>query len=177
MGNPMGTEGFVRVVGRRAALRYTLAGVAAAAVAACSGNGSTSVRSHTLGAFLKGSWQFEAENGMGARIDVSEDGPFLLTSTETAWSEEGSWSFEGGRLSVTFDQRPPYVVHDVPERVEKTIEGGHTLSGGLIDGQDAGYSKMQVSGGKDKLMLTFPEYTDDGPRVVTCVRVETHEAP
>ncbi|WP_329390524.1 hypothetical protein [Streptomyces sp. NBC_01716] len=175
----MDTEGFVRMVGRRAALRYALAGVAASAVAACSGNGSTSVRSQTLGAFLKGSWQFEAENGKGARIDVSEDGPLLVTGggTETPWSEEGSWSFEGGRLSVTFDRRAPYVVHDVPERVEKTIEGRHTLSGGLIDGQDAGYSKMQVSGGKDKLVLTFPEYTDDEPRVVTCVRVETHEAP
>lgn len=175
----MNTEGFVRMVGRRAALRYVLAGVVAAATAACSGNGSTSVGSQTLGAFLKGSWEFEAENGEGARIDVSEDGPFLVTGggTETPWSEEGSWSFEGGRLSVTFDRRVPYVVHDVPETVEQTIEGKHTLSGGLIDGQDAGYSKMRVSGIKDQVVLTFPEYTDDGPRVVTCVRVEAHEAP
>ncbi|MEU9463712.1 hypothetical protein ACFVZJ_02400 [Streptomyces sp. NPDC058322] len=175
----MDTRDFVRVVGRRAALRYALAGIAAATVAACSGNGSTSVRFQTLGAFLKGSWEFEAENGAGARIVVSEDGRWLMSGggTDTPWSEEGNWSFEGGRLSVTLEQRTPYVVHDVPEKVEKALGGRYTLSGGLIDGQDAGYSKMQVSGSNDKVVLTFPEYADDRPRVVTCTRVEAHEAP
>lgn len=93
----MDTGDFVRVVGRRAALRYALAGIVAATVAACSGNGSTSVRFQTLGAFLKGSWEFEAENGAGARIVVSEDGRWLMSGvgTDTPWSEKGNWSFEG----------------------------------------------------------------------------------
>ncbi|MFI2412054.1 hypothetical protein [Streptomyces sp. NPDC018947] len=175
----MNTRDFVRLVGRRAALRYALAGVAAAAVAACSADGSPSVRSQTMGAFLKGSWDFEAENGAGARIVVSEDGRWLMSGggTDTPWSEEGNWSFEGGRLSVVLERRAPYVVHDVPEEVEKAFGGGYNLSGGLIDGQDAGYSKMQVSGSNDKVVLTFPEYADDGPRVVTCTRVEAPEAP
>ncbi|MET8576558.1 hypothetical protein [Streptomyces sp. NPDC005012] len=175
----MDSRDFVQMVGRRAALRYVLTGVAAAAVAACSGNGSTSVSSQTLGAFLKGSWEFEAENGKGARIDVSEDGRWLMSGggADTPWSDEGNWSFEGGRLSVAVEHRAPYVVHDVPENVGKALEGRYTLSRGLIDDQDAGYSKMQVSGGKDKVVLTFPEYADDGPRVVTCTRVQAHEAP
>ncbi|MCF3184819.1 hypothetical protein IPZ70_33515 [Streptomyces polychromogenes] len=175
----MDPRDFVRMVGRRAALRYALAGVAAAAVAACSGKGSPSVTFHTLGAFLKGSWEFEAENGKGARIHVSEDGRWLMSGggTDSPWSDEGKWSFEGGRLSVALERRAPYVVHDVPEQVDKALGGKYTLSGGLIDGQDAGYSKMQVSGGRDKVVLTFPEYADDGPRVVTCTRVEAHEAP
>ncbi|MEU8543236.1 hypothetical protein AB0C52_25175 [Streptomyces sp. NPDC048717] len=175
----MDARDFVRMVGRRAALRYALAGVAGAAVAACSGKGSPSITFQTLGAFLKGSWEFEAENGKGARIDVSEDGRWLMSGgdRDTSWSDEGNWSFEGGRLSVALARRAPYVVHDVPEKVEKALGGKYTLSGGLIDGQDEGYSKMQVSGGKDKVVLTFPEYADDRPRVVTCTRVEAHEAP
>ncbi|MFJ8210554.1 hypothetical protein [Streptomyces sp. NPDC096033] len=175
----MDARDFVRMVGRRAALRYALAGVAAAAVAACSGKGSPSVTFQTLGSFLKGSWEFEAENGKGARIDVSEDGRWLMSGggTDTPWSDEGNWSVEGGRLSVALERRAPYVVHDVPAKVDKALGGKYTLSGGLIDGQDAGYSKMQVSGGRDKVVLTFPEYADNGPRVVTCTRVEAHEAP
>ncbi|MEU3721510.1 hypothetical protein [Streptomyces sp. NPDC031705] len=175
----MNARNFVQVVGRRAALRYALAGFAAAAMAACSGNGSTSVRFHTLGAFMKGSWNFEAENGKGARLDVYEDGRYLVSGggAGSAWSQEGSWSFEGGQLSVVLKRRAPYVVHDVPEDVEEALGDRYTLSGGLISGQDSGYSKMQVSGGKDKVVLTFPEYEDDGPRVVTCTRLEAPEAP
>ncbi|MGW2471757.1 hypothetical protein [Streptomyces sp. NPDC001665] len=174
----MDAHDFVRMVGRRAALRYVLAGVAAAAVSACSGNGSTSVASRTVGAFVKGRWKFSAENGSGGWIDVFDDGQLLVFGgVKNPWSEEGAWSFKGGRLSATVERRAAYVVHDMPEQAERALRGDYTLSGGLIEGQDAGYAKMRVSGGDDKVVLTFPAYSDEEPRVVTCTRVKPEEAP
>ncbi|MFB6834022.1 MULTISPECIES: hypothetical protein [Streptomyces] len=178
----MDTRDFVGLVGRRAALRYLLAGAAAATLAACSGNGSTSVKGQTLGAFLNGRWYFEAENGSQAQIDVSQDGAWLVTGRDPgdAWSEEGTWSVDGGGLTVGSPERTtPYLVHSLPDDAAKALQGDYTLTGGLIDGggQEEGYAKMRVTGDKDKVVLTFPAYDDGAPRVITCTRGTAPEAP
>ncbi|MFI6940468.1 hypothetical protein ACIBI4_14445 [Streptomyces sp. NPDC050418] len=179
----MDSRDFVQLVGRRAALRYVLAGVAAATMAACSGEGSTSVKSQTLGAFLKGSWKFEAEDSAGVRIDVAEGGSWMVTGGEAdaPWTTEGTWSLDGGRLTVelTEEERAPYVVQEVPDKVEKTLKGSYALSGGLIDdgGQEEGLSKLEISGSKDKMVLTFAGNDGGEEQVATCTRVESPEAP
>ncbi|MFE0100654.1 hypothetical protein [Streptomyces sp. NPDC059009] len=179
----MGGKDFVRLVGRRAALRYALAGMAAATVAACSGNGSTSVRSQTLSAFLQGTWHFKNEEGEGARVDVLKDGRFRIAGGEpgTEWSGQGTWQFQGGLLSYKSEEdQAPYVVHEMPEQADKALHGTYTVSGGLIDngGQEKGYSKMRVTGSKDKVVLTFPRQADGEPRVITCTRAtSSKDAP
>lgn len=176
----------VRLVGRRAALRYALAGFAAAALAACSRDGgSTSIKSQTLAAFLQGTWDFRAENGNGAQITVAPGGTWLLTgggAGSPAWSDEGTWSLEGGRLSTSMTtnlhRRDPHVVQDVPDEAVKALAGTYAVSGGLTDSQEEGYRKMQVSYSKDTVVLTFPDYVEEGQtRVVTCTRVKRNEAP
>ncbi|MFI7367365.1 hypothetical protein ACIBO4_35040 [Streptomyces sp. NPDC050149] len=177
----METRDIIRLVGRRTVLRYAMAGFVAAAVSACSRDGgSTDVRFRTLGAFLEGSWEFEAENGAGARIAVSKEGDWLMTGggVDSPWSEEGTWALDSGRLSVTMTGRRPHVVQDVPDDVEKALAGAYTVSGGLTDDQDRGYRRMRVGRAEGKVMLTFPDERADGRiRVVTCTRVKTAEAP
>lgn len=175
----MDTRDVIRLVGRRAALRYGLAGFVAATMAACSRSGdSTSIKFQTLDAFLQGSWDFEAETGDRAKITVSQGGSWVATGGEVdnPWSEEGTWSLASGNLSMAINRHKPYVVHDVPKEVEKVLAGSYTISGGLTDSQDEGYRRMQVSYSKDKVVLTFPDYVEGGrTRVVTCTRAP--EAP
>ncbi|GHJ94338.1 hypothetical protein SNE510_38570 [Streptomyces sp. NE5-10] len=112
-----------------------MAGVAVATLAACSGDGSTSVKGQTLGAFPDGRWYFEAENGSQARIDVSRDGAWLVTGRDPGDAEEGSWSVDGGGLTVGSPERTtPYLVHSLPDDAAKALRGDHILTGGLIDG-------------------------------------------
>ncbi|MFJ8194102.1 hypothetical protein ACIQ8D_30725 [Streptomyces sp. NPDC096094] len=177
----VGSKGFVRLVGRRAALRYGLAGLAAAAVAACSGKGSTDVGSQTLVAFLEGRWEFKGESGKGAWVDVFDDGTYLVFGGDgSEWSEQGAWEFiKGGGLSYTSEGRVPYIVRDMPEEAEDALDGSYTVVGGLIDngGQESGYSRLQVTGTKDEVVLTFPENGEGEPRVITCTRVPGDQAP
>lgn len=175
----MDTRDVIRLVGRRTALRYALAGVVAATVAACSRSGdSTSVKFQTLDAFLQGGWDFEAETGDRAKITVLPGGNWVVMGGEedNPWREEGTWSLAAGNLSMAIKQRKPYIVHDLPKDVEKALAGSYTISGGLTDSQDEGYRKMQVSYSKNKVVLTFPDYVEAGrTRVVTCTRIP--EAP
>ncbi|MET9887176.1 hypothetical protein ABZZ20_29380 [Streptomyces sp. NPDC006430] len=120
----MDTRDVIRLVGRRAALRYGLAGFVAATMAACSRSGdSTSIKFQTLDAFLQGSWDFEAETGDRAKITVSQGGSWVVTGGEVdnPWSEEGTWSLASGNLSMAIKRRKPYVVHDVPKEVENLL--------------------------------------------------------
>ncbi|MGY0060675.1 hypothetical protein ACWY4P_29730 [Streptomyces sp. LZ34] len=145
----------------------------AATVAACSRDGdSTSVKEQALKAFIKGEWEFKAENGSGGRLSVSDDG---------TWAGEGitgRWEHKGGRLTVTGDSgsdlgdREPFLIQDVPGTTQEALSRDYQLTGGLTDGQDAGYRNMQVRYRKGTVTLTFPDYEVEGAaRVVTCARV------
>ncbi|MFJ8210373.1 hypothetical protein [Streptomyces sp. NPDC096033] len=175
----MDTRDVICLMGRRTALRYGLAGVVAAALAACSRNGdSTSIKFQTLDAFLQGAWAFEAETGDRAKITVQPGGNWVVTGGEedNPWSEQGTWSLAAGNLSMAIKRQEPYIVHDLPKEAEKALAGSYTISGGLTDGQDKGYRKMQVSYSKNKVVLTFPDYVEAGrTRVVTCTKIP--EAP
>ncbi|KIF04023.1 hypothetical protein PL81_21080 [Streptomyces sp. RSD-27] len=174
----MDTRDVIRLMGRRTALRYALAGVVAATMAACSRSGdSTSVKFQTLDAFLQGGWDFEAETGDRAKITVLPGGKWVVTGGEgdNPWSADGTWSLAAGNLSIG-EKHNPYIVHDLPQDAEKALAGSYTISGGLTDSQDKGYRKMQVSYSKNKVVLTFPDYVEAGrTRVVTCTRIP--EAP
>ncbi|MGW6942784.1 hypothetical protein ACWGF3_27825 [Streptomyces xanthophaeus] len=81
-------------------------------------------------------------------------------------------------MTTNLHRRDPNVVQDVPDEAAKALAGTYTVSGGLTDSQEEGYRKMQVSYSKDTVVLTFPDYVEEGQtRVVTCTRVKRNEAP
>ncbi|MFI6938562.1 hypothetical protein ACIBI4_04770 [Streptomyces sp. NPDC050418] len=168
----------VRLVGRRAALRYLAVGTVAAAVSACGGNDSPAggPKAQALKAYAVGDWEMSSTAGREGTITVNEDG---------TWSEtvigglSGKWQLDKKGLTVTMDgidseeaSEHPYFLPDVPDQKEPALSGRtYALEGGWSSDFDG---KVSVSTKKDQVILTFPdawsgEDSDDGV-VVTLSR-------
>ncbi len=174
----MNTRDVVRLVGRRAAVRYLAVGTVAAVVSACGGSDgpASGPKAEALKAYAEGDWAMSSSAGREGTITVNADG---------TWSEtvigglSGKWQLGKEGLTVTMDgldseeeSDQPYFLPGVPDRKESALSGKtYALEGGWSGDFDG---EVRVRTEKDQVILSFPdawsgEDSDEGV-VVTLTR-------
>ncbi|MDV5149482.1 hypothetical protein R1T08_36535 [Streptomyces sp. SBC-4] len=149
----MNRRELVRLVGRRTALRYLLAGIAATAVSGC---GSPVEKAIT--AFAEGSWSFTTNAGFEGVLTITGDGKW----SETRLGLSGRWEYDPARLTITMDgvdseNAEPYIIPMVPEPTDDALSRDYTMNGGwaVSLGQ-----KVQARRDKDAVVLEFADFED-----------------
>ncbi|MFE4309717.1 hypothetical protein ACFQ9H_12905 [Streptomyces sp. NPDC056517] len=143
----------VGLVGRRAALRYLLAGIAASAVSGC---GSPVEKAVT--AFAEGSWRFTTNTGIEGILTITGDGQW----SETRLGLSGRWEYDVSRLVVTMDGvdsagAEPYRIPSVPEPAEEALSREYSMQGGWAVGLG---EKVKARRDKDDVVLEFADFSD-----------------
>ncbi|MFE9046428.1 hypothetical protein ACFY9F_10130 [Streptomyces sp. NPDC012421] len=143
----------VGLVGRRTALRYLAAGIAAAAVSGC---GNPVEKAIT--AFAEGSWRFTTNTGIEGTLTITGDGRW----SETRLGLSGRWEYDVSRLTVVMDGvdsdgAEPYLVPSVPEPTAEALSQEYSMKGGWAVGLG---EKVKARRDKDDVVLEFPDFSD-----------------
>ncbi|MFB8138348.1 hypothetical protein [Streptomyces parvus] len=143
----------VGLVGRRAALRYLLAGIAASAVSGC---GSPVEKAVT--AFAEGSWRFTTNTGIEGVLTITSDGHW----SETRLGLSGRWEYDVSRLTITMDGvdsegAEPYSIPSVPEPAREALSREYSMQGGWAAGLG---EKVKARKDKDDVVLEFADFSD-----------------
>lgn len=145
----------VGLVGRRTALRYLLAGMAASVVSGC---GSPVEKAIT--AFAKGSWRFTTNAGFDGVLTITGDGRW----SETRLGLSGRWEYDPSRLTVIMDGidsekavRNPYIIPSVPEPTNDALSREYSMNGGWSSSLG---EKVKARRDKDAVVLEFEDFSD-----------------
>ncbi len=143
----------VGLVGRRAALRYLFAGIAASVVSGC---GSPVEKAIT--AFAEGSWRFTTNTDIEGILTITSDGQW----SETRLGLSGRWEYDASRLTVTMtgvdsEGTEPYRIPSVPEPTKEALSREYSLQGGWA--VDLG-EKVKARRDKDDVVLEFTDFSD-----------------
>lgn len=149
----MNRRDLVGLVGRRAALRYLLAGIAASAVSGC---GSPVEKAIT--AYAKGSWRFTTNAGFDGVLTITGDGRW----SETRLGPSGRWEYDPSRLTIIMDgvdseNAEPYIIPSVPEPTKDALSRAYSMNGGWS--QSVG-DKVKARRDKDAVVLEFEGFED-----------------
>lgn len=151
----MNRRDLVALVGRRAALRYLLAGIAASAVSGC---GSPVEKAIT--AYAKGSWRFTTNADFDGVLTITGDGRW----SETRLGLSGRWEYDPSRLRITMDgvdseraRQTPYLIPSVPEPAKEALSREYSLSGGWSSTLG---EKVKVHRDKETVVLEFEDFSD-----------------
>ncbi|MEU0402300.1 hypothetical protein ABZ318_19075 [Streptomyces sp. NPDC006197] len=151
----MNRRDLVALVGRRAALRYLLAGIAASAVSGC---GSPVEKAIT--AYARGSWRFTTNTDIDGVLTITGDG----TWSETRLGLSGRWEYDPSRLTIIMDGvdsenavHHPYRIPSVPEPAEDALSREYSMNGGWSSSLG---NKVKVRRDKDAVVLEFEDFSD-----------------
>ncbi|MFJ4711611.1 hypothetical protein [Streptomyces sp. NPDC088785] len=149
----MDRRDLVALVGRRTALRYLLAGIAASAVSGC---GSPVEKAIT--AYAKGSWRFTTNAGFDGTLTITGDGKW----SETRLGLSGRWEYDSSRLTIIMDGvdsegADPYLIPSVPKPAEEALSREYSMNGGWADSLG---QKVKVRRDKEDVVLEFGDFSD-----------------